>query len=88
MADENLASATADENLASATADENVASATADENPAAAARAAGRWRRLVIATRRLRRLQCLWGVIGNFLQGYPQELRDKLREVWPPARRR
>jgi len=74
--------------VASATAGENLALATADENPVAAARAAGRWRRLVTATRRLRRLQRLWGLLGNFLRGYPQELRDKLREPLPPARLR
>ena len=53
--------------------------------------AAARWRRLVRALQRIRRLQRLWGLLGWFLQSFPPELRDRLRDSFPkepPARRR
>ena len=61
--------------------------------------AAARWRRLVRAIQRGRRLERLWGVLGGsssrqqrieFLeaQGFQPELRDRLRDVHPLAPRR
>ena len=56
------------------------------ESPLSAA--ALRWRRVVRAIQRVRRLQRLWGLLGGFLQTFPSELRDKLRDVYPAEPRR
>jgi len=96
-ADENVASATADENVASAaewydTPNPRFVDSAEQLEPPRRQRPlpppptpphAGRWRRLVTVSRHHQRLRRLWGVIGNFLHGYPQELRDQLREVYP-----
>ena len=58
------------------------------EEPAASpplSAAALRWRRIVRALQRVRRLQRLWGLLGSFLQTLPTELRDRLRSVYPTA---
>ena len=47
--------------------------------------AAVRWRKIVRHLRRLRRLQRLWGLLGGRIQVYPAALRDRLREIDPPA---
>jgi hypothetical protein len=39
------------------------------------------WRRFVKALRRVRRLQRIWGNVGNFLKTFPASLRDRLRET-------
>ena len=54
--------------------------------PSTAAEA--RWGAIVRHLRRLRRLQRLWGQLGGHIQVYPAALRDRLREVDPPAPRR
>jgi len=43
----------------------------------------GRWARVVRAALRVRRLQRIWGILGQFLQSFPAELRDRLRTIWP-----
>ena len=53
-----------------------------------AERAETRWVGIVRHFQRLRRLQRLWGQLGNHIQTYPAELRDRLREVDPPEPRR
>ena len=50
--------------------------------------AAARWRSIVRAIQRIRRLQRIWGVLGGFLQEFPAELRGRLRETFPGTGRR
>ena len=42
-----------------------------------------RWVRLLRRLWRLRRLQRYFGYLGLYLQEFPSELRDRLREVYP-----
>ena len=42
-----------------------------------------RWRRLVRSIYRARRLQRIWGHLGNFLQTFPSELRESLKKTFP-----
>ena len=42
-----------------------------------------RWARVVRSALRVRRLQRIWGILGQFLQTFPAELRDRLRTIWP-----
>eukprot|EP00972_Heterocapsa_arctica_P068842 10173447-Heterocapsa_arctica.AAC.1 len=42
-----------------------------------------RWQRLVRHFLRLRRLQRLFGYLGQHLQRYPAGLRLRLRQTWP-----
>ena len=41
------------------------------------------WRRLVRALYRIRRLQRIWGLLGQFLQTFPKGLRDQLLDKFP-----
>jgi hypothetical protein len=44
------------------------------------------WRRLVRKLQRLRRLQRIFAYVGQHLQTYAQDLRDRLRAIDPPPR--
>ena len=44
------------------------------------------WGRLVRALHRIRRLQRIWGLLGQFLQSFPKELRDQLLDKYPKQR--
>ena len=50
-------------------------------------RAERRWGRVVRSAQRLRRLQRIWGLLGSWLQQWPSDLRDRLRDVFPAGRR-
>ena len=41
------------------------------------------WRRLVRSLHRIRRLQRIWGLLGQFLQTFPKGLRDQLLDKFP-----
>lgn len=41
------------------------------------------WRRLVRSLHRIRRLQRIWGLLGQFLQTFPKGLRDQLLDKYP-----
>ena len=41
------------------------------------------WRRLVCALHRIRRLQRIWGLLGQFLQTFPSGLRQQLLDKYP-----
>ena len=41
------------------------------------------WRRLVRSLHRIRRLQRIWGLLGQFLQTFPSELRKSLLDQYP-----
>ena len=62
------------------------AEAPSTEQPASAA--ALRWLRVVRSIQRIRRLQRIWGHLGGFLQTFPSELRDRLRDVFLAETRR
>ena len=55
---------------------------TTQETTAEAARIAV-WRRLVRSLYRIRRLQRIWGLLGQFLQTFPSELRKSLLDKFP-----
>ena len=57
-------------------------SETAHESLAEAVRIAA-WRRLVRSLQRIRRLQRIWGLLGQFLQTFPSELRQSLLDNFP-----
>jgi hypothetical protein len=46
-------------------------------------RALSQWRRLVRKALRLRRLQRLFGLLGNFVGSFGHDLRAALRRQWP-----
>ena len=54
----------------------------AHESLAEAVRIAA-WRRLVRSLQRIRRLQRIWGLLGQFLQTFPSELRQSLLDNFP-----
>ena len=55
----------------------------AEELAAAGAVRIAVWRRLVRSLHRIRRLQRIWGLLGQFLQSFPKGLRDQLLDKYP-----
>ena len=55
-----------------------------DDVEAKAAAVTVRWRKLLLHLWRVRRLQRLFGQVGNFLKAsFPASLRDRLRGIYP-----
>ena len=54
-----------------------------EERAAAGAVRIAAWERLVRALHRIRRLQRIWGLLGQFLQGFPSGLRQRLLDKYP-----
>ena len=54
-----------------------------EELAAAGAARIAAWERLVRALHRIRRLQRIWGLLGQFLQTFPSGLRQRLLDKYP-----
>ena len=54
-----------------------------EELAAAEAARTAVWRRLVRSLHRIRRLQRIWGLLGQFLQTFPSGLRQQLLDKYP-----